>query len=477
MLASGAQVANIGWSTQFYRAACGSGVVPGIVLQDRVPSESGFSLFRDGAGLPASTEGVCNMPLYQIHEMQHAALAPMRMVAQAVHVLFSNPLLPFSYTHAAKSLVAGADLFERMTRQYLKPEFGLLTTHTDCAGTVAVHEEVVMRLPFCDLLHFARDCARKDDPKVLIIAPMSGHYATLLRGTVEAMLPDHDIYITDWINARDIPLSEGPFTLSDYVSYLRRFLAYLGPGVHTMGVCQPSVPMLAVVSLMAEDNDPNRPLSMVMMGGPIDTRCNPTEVNQFALTREISWFETKVVHAVPAGYPGRGRLVYPGFLQLSGFLSMNLERHADAHATYFGHLIRGDGDSAEKHREFYDEYLSVMDLPAEFYLETIREVFQKHSLPQGQMIIAGRPVRPEAITDVALMTVEGEKDDITGAGQTKAAHDLCCNIPERLHLHYYALKVGHYGIFNGRRWREEILPHVREFFRFAEKEQTRRRVL
>lgn len=440
-------------------------VAPGAAFIQDIAEQCKPRVKRLGRGQGTGVE----MALYQMHEMQHAVMAPMRLAAQTMHFMFSNPMLPFSYTKIAKSLVAGADLFERMTRQYLKPEFGLLTTHTECAGTVAVHEEVVMHLPFCDLRHFSRDCARADDPRVLIVAPMSGHYATLLRGTVEPMLPDHNVYITDWANARDVSLAEGPFTLTDYVSYIRQFLAFLGPGTHLMAVCQPSVPMLAAVSLMAEDKDIYRPNSMVMMGGPIDTRISPTTVNQFAEQREIEWFEKKVVHPVPAGYHGRGRMVYPGFLQLSGFLSMNLERHADAHATYFGHLIRGDGDSAEKHREFYDEYLSVTDLPAEFYLETINEVFKKHSLAENKLMIGGRLVRPEAITDVALLTIEGEKDDITGTGQTKAAHDLCKNIPEKMKIHHLAPKVGHYGIFNGRRWREEILPHVRAFYREHEK--------
>lgn len=411
--------------------------------------------------------------LYQLHEMQHAAVAPMRLMAQTVHAMFSHPWLPLSYTHTARSIAASAEVFERITRQYPKPAFNLPTTTID-GRPADVVEEVSLHLPFCDLLHFRRDLdgqavVREDHPRILVVAPMSGHYATLLRGTVEALLPDHDVYITDWHNAREVPARHGKFCLNEYVQYLREFLTHLGPNTHVMAVCQPSVPVMAAVSLMSEDKDPNRPASMILMGGPIDTRRSPTAVNEFADTHDMRWFETHVLHTVPIGYPGHGRLVYPGFLQLSGFMSMNMDRHMNAHLHYYRHLIRGDGDSAEKHREFYDEYLSVMDLPAEFYLDTIREVFKEHALPEGRLVLGDRRVAPEAITDVALMTVEGEKDDITGAGQTVAAHDLCRNLPDSLRKHHLQPKVGHYGIFNGRRWREEILPHVKEFIRAHDK--------
>lgn len=404
------------------------------------------------------------MPLYQLHEMHHAALAPMRLMAQTVHTVFSNPWLPTSYTGTARTISAAASLFERMTRQYPKPNFHLPFTVID-GHEVAVHENVELSLPFCDLLHFKREGLGRKDPRLLLVAPMSGHYATLLRGTVEALLPDHEVYITDWVNARDVPVSKGKFDLADYVDYVRAFLTHLGPDTHVMAVCQPSVPVLAAVSLMAEDDDPNRPASVILMGGPIDTRRNPTAVNEFAETKDMSWFEQQALHRVPLGYAGHGRLVYPGFLQLSGFMSMNVDRHVNAHLHYFRHLIRGDGENAQKHREFYDEYLSVMDLPAEFYLETVRTVFKDHALPKGELVLNGRRIDPGAITDVALMTVEGEKDDITGAGQTVVAHELCRNLPEPLHTHHLQPKVGHYGIFNGRRWREEILPHVRTFIR------------
>lgn len=400
--------------------------------------------------------------LYQFHEMHHAAVAPMRMLAQTVHTLFSHPWLPMSYTSSARSLAAGAELFERMTRQYAKPHFNLTSTQVN-GDTVTVTEDVVVRMPFCDLLHFSREGGPHGHPKVLLVAPMSGHYATLLRGTVEAMLPDHDVFITDWVNARDVPVSAGTFDFAAYVNYLRTFMEYLGPETTMMAVCQPSVPVMATVSLMCEDQDPNRPAAVVLMGGPIDTRRSPTAVNDFADEHSMDWFLDRVIHTVPVNYAGRGRRVYPGFLQLTGFMSMNMDRHVDAHMHYYRHLIRGDGDSAEKHRQFYDEYLSVMDLPADFYLDTIRAVFKEHSLPRGVLDVDGRRVNPAAITDVALFTVEGEKDDITGAGQTIAAHDLCTNLPADLHKHHLQPKVGHYGIFNGRRWREEILPHVREF--------------
>lgn len=426
---------------------------------------------RDGRHQGTAGQKVAGM-LYQIHEFQHAALSPMRFVAQAMQNVFSNPWLPLSYTHTARTLAAGAELFERMTRQYPKPPFGLDTTVV-AGRTVAVRERVALSLPFCNLLHFERAERDPDDPVILLVAPMSGHHATLLRGTVEALLPDHEVYITDWVNARDVPLAEGAFGLADYVDYVRAFLRHLGPDTHVMAVCQPSVPVLAAAALMAEDQDPYRPRSLVLMGGPIDTRRNPTEVNRFAESHPMEWFEQRVIHMVPIAYRGRGRLVYPGFLQLSGFMSMNLDRHVNAHLHYFRHLIRGDGDSAEKHRDFYDEYLSVMDLPAEFYLQTVRDVFKEHRLPQGTLHLRGRTVNPAAITDIALMTVEGEKDDITGPGQTVAAHDLCANIPKGLRQHHLQPKVGHYGIFNGRRWREEILPHVRAFIRFHERRDRR----
>jgi poly(3-hydroxybutyrate) depolymerase len=298
---------------------------------------------------------------------------------------------------------------------------------------------------------------------------MSGHFATLLRGTVETLLHEHDVYITDWIDTRHVSAAHGDFNLDDYIDLLVEFMEFLGPDTHVMAVCQPSVPMLCAVSLMAAEGNPNQPRSMTMMGGPIDTRVNPTKVNEVATHKPYSWFERTVIHSVPMGYAGHGRKVYPGFLQLHGFMSMNLERHVGEHVKLFQNMVKGDGDSAAQHREFYDEYLSVMDLPADYYLETIRKVFQEHHLPRGVMVSRGRKVDPGAIRHTALMTIEGEKDDITGIGQTKAAHDLCCNLAPEKHRYHLQPKVGHYGVFNGRRWREEVYPNVREFIRQHER--------
>ena len=302
-----------------------------------------------------------------------------------------------------------------------------------------------------------------NQPKLLIVAPMSGHYATLLRGTVETFLPHFDVYITDWADARMTPLAVGSFDLDDYIDYLREILEDLGPGVHTLGVCQPSVPLLAAVALMEASGDTSSPASMTLMGGPIDTRRSPTEVNKLAEKRGVEWFRRNCLHTVPFPYPGFGRQVYPGFLQLSGFMAMNLNRHVTAHFDMFNHLVAGDGDSAEKHREFYDEYLAVMDLAAEYYMQTVETVFVRHALPKGEMTHRGQPVDPTAIRKCGLLTVEGEKDDISGVGQTYAANELCVNIPEANKHYHLALGVGHYGVFNGSRFRKEIAPRVREF--------------
>lgn len=405
--------------------------------------------------------------LYQMHEMQHAAVAPMRLMAEAMQTLYTNPFVPVAYTRLGRTIAANAELFERTTRRYAKPTFDLPKTVKD-GIEVAVHEEVVYRKPFCSVLHFRRD-VQHDDPKLLIVAPLSGHWATLLRGTVEALLPDHDVYITDWHDARDVSLLDGRFDLDDYIDYIIDFARVLGPNVHLLGVCQPSVPVLAACSVMAAKDDPYQPLSMTLMGGPIDTRANPTQVNDLATAKPIEWFEKNVVHSVPLMYRGRGRRVYPGFLQLTGFMTMNLDRHVDAHTKLWRHLIQNDGDSATQHRTFYDEYLSVMDLPAEYYLQTIKTVFQDHALPEGTMTHRGELVTPWAIRKTALLTVEGEKDDITGIGQTQAAHTICTGIPDSMRQHHMQPKVGHYGVFNGRRWREEVMPHVRSFIRANDK--------
>jgi len=405
--------------------------------------------------------------LYHMYEMKHAALAPMRMAVEATEELFRNPYFPPSYTQFGRTLVAGCELVERITRHYGQPEFGIDSVRVD-GHDVAVSEEAVLAHRFCDLLHFRKDMTGTGagpGPKVLLVAPMSGHYATLLRGTVRQLLVDHDVYVTDWINAQDVPLSAGSFDLDDYIDYVIEFLRMLGPDVHVMAVCQPSVPVLAAVSLMAADGHMSKPRSVTLMGGPIDTRVNPTQVNDLAEKRPLAWFENTVIQRVPMGYPGWMRKVYPGFMQLTGFMTMNLDRHINAHMDLYNHLIEGDGDSAEAHRRFYDEYMSVMDLPAEYYLQTLKTVFMEHALPRGMMTWRGRLVEPQAMRRTALLTIEGEKDDITGQGQTRAAQDLCVNLPAGKKKHYTQPGVGHYGIFNGRRWREEIYPIVRDFIR------------
>lgn len=409
------------------------------------------------------------MPLYHAYEMTHAAIRPWRNATKMGMQTLRNPFNPFAHTPAAKQTAAAMEMFLSATKRYGKPEFGVEEVDVD-GVTVPVIEEKMIEMPFGDLVHFRRDheiVEKRGDAKVLIVAPMSGHFATLLRGTVQAMLKEHDVYITDWTDARDIPLSEGRFDLSDYIDYIRGFCEHLGKNgerCHVLAVCQPGVPVLAAAALMAEDKAPWRPASITLMGSPIDTRCAPTEVNELATTRPLSWFEKNVIVTVPWPNMGFMRRVYPGFLQLSGFMQMNLDRHMQAHVQQFNHLVRGDGDSAAAHNEFYDEYLAVMDMTAEFYLETIEVVFQTHALPEGKMLYRGeRLVKPEAITDIALMTVEGEKDDITGRGQTAAAHSLCSGLPKAKSLHYEQAEVGHYGVFNGSRWRKFIQPKVAEF--------------
>jgi poly(3-hydroxybutyrate) depolymerase len=401
---------------------------------------------------------------YQFYEMAHAALAPARAVSDAAHFVFRNPWNPLASTPLGRNISAAAELFERMTRRYGKPTFGLDEIEVD--GLVyPILEDVVWSRPYCNLLRFVRPDypPAHDQPKLLIVAPMSGHYATLLRGTVEAFLPHFDVHITDWADARMVPLAAGAFDLDDYIDHLRAMLDHLGPGVHTLGVCQPSVPLIATVALMEANDDPNAPASMTLMGGPIDTRRSPTEVNKLAERRGVEWFRRNCLHTVPFPYPGFGREVYPGFLQLSGFMAMNLDRHVNAHFEMFNHLVKGDGDSAEKHREFYDEYLAVMDLDAAYYMQTVETVFIRHALPKGQMTHRGAPVDLSAIRNCGLMTVEGEKDDISGVGQTYAAQELCVNIPPQRKLHHLQREVGHYGVFNGSRFRREIAPSIRKF--------------
>jgi poly(3-hydroxybutyrate) depolymerase len=410
--------------------------------------------------------------LYHLYELNHAMIAPMRAFAKWGEAALTDKSNPFAETVWAKNTVAAFDLFESLTRRYGKPAFDLDTT--EIAGReVGVTEKVVWEKPFCQLLHFERDLSgfsnRRKDPTLLIVAPLSGHYATLLRGTVEALLPTHNIYITDWTDARTVPLSEGGFALDDYISYLIEIAHFLGPAFHTLAVCQPSVPVLAAAGIMAAEKDPNRPLSMTLMGGPIDTRIAPTEVNELATKRGIEWFERNVIMTVPFPNPGAFRRVYPGFLQLGGFMAMNLDRHVSAHKDYFNHLVEGDGDNAAKHREFYDEYLSVMDMEADYYLQTVERVFCEHHLPRGLFTYKDAVVDLSAIDDIALMTVEGEKDDISGVGQTRAAHTLCTSLPDAKRMHWEQPGVGHYGVFNGSRWRKEIAPKITKFIKANEK--------
>ena len=406
---------------------------------------------------------------YQMYEMAHAALAPARAFSDASRFFFKNPMNPLTHTLFGRNVAASAELFERLTRRYGKPSFGLDSTMVE-GQRVAIVERVIWERPFCRLIHFERQITRlrHPQPKLLVVAPMSGHYATLLRGTVEAFLPDFDVYVTDWTDARMAPLAAGGFDLDDYIDYLIAIFRRLGSargdvGVHSLGVCQPAVPLIAAVALMEAANEAAVPASMTLIGGPIDTRRSPTAVNLLAERRGTEWFRENCLTRVPFSYPGIGREVYPGFLQLSGFMAMNLERHVDAHLDMFNHLVRGDGDSAEKHRDFYDEYMAVMDLDAAYYMQTIETVFVRHALPKGEMMHRDLPVDLTAIRRTGLMTIEGEKDDISGVGQTYAAQELCRNVPADRKVHHLQQGVGHYGVFNGSRFKSDIAPRIRDF--------------
>jgi poly(3-hydroxybutyrate) depolymerase len=421
--------------------------------------------FGGAPAVPGDTSVLVSTPLYWFYEMSHAALNPSRAWADATRLFFKNPGNPLAYTTFGKSVAAACELFERSTRRYSRPEWQINSTLVG-GERVPVRISTVWQRPFCNLINFERQFEhppKRPQPKLLIVAPMSGHYPSLLRGTVEAFLPNHDVYITDWVDARMVPLAEGPFDLDDYIDYLISMLHRLGGDTHVVAVCQPSVPVLAAAALMEADQDPCVPISMVLMGGPIDTRINPTAVNALAEQRGLDWFRTHVITKVPFPNPGFMRDVYPGFLQLNGFVSMNLDRHIEAHKQLFLNLVRGDGDSAQKHKEFYDEYLAVMDLAAEFYLQTVDTVFVRHALPKGEMYHRGRRVDPAAIKRVALFTIEGEHDDISGIGQTEAAHRLCVNIPPDRQAHWLQPGVGHYGVFNGSRFRAEIAPRISDF--------------
>jgi poly(3-hydroxybutyrate) depolymerase len=407
--------------------------------------------------------------LYALHEASFYASTPLRLAARAARDFWGSPLNPAAESDLGRRIHAGADLFSNVTRRYGKPDWRIDSVKIGQVD-VRVRPTVVWESPWARLIQFDRDMADMRragkfqlDPAVLIVAPLSGHYATLLRGTVEAFLPDHAVFIVDWINAREVSVLQGRFDFHDYIDHIRQMLTALGPRPNVVAVCQPGPPVLAAAALMAEDGDPSRPASMTFMGSPIDARLSPTVTNQLAEEKPFTWFQSNMIYTVPPPYPGMGRRVYPGFVQLASFMSMNAEKHQQAHQRYFQDLVKGDGDSTDKHLEFYDEYLSVLDLTEEFYLQTIDIVFQQHLLPKGQLTHRGRLVNPEAITDIGLMTVEGENDDISGIGQTQAAHGLCSSLPEALKEDYVQPDVGHYGVFNGRRFREEIYPRVRDF--------------
>ncbi len=404
--------------------------------------------------------------LYQLHELAHAAVTPMRVFVNTHRMFLESPWNFARDSIPSKFALASYDVFERLTRHYAKPKFGIKEVEID-GHTAQIKERHVVRKPFCQLKHFEKTCQSEPaitaQPRVLLVAPLSGHYATLLRGTVRTLLEDHDVYITDWRDAREVALAEGTFDLDDYIDYIIEFLQFLGPNVHVIAVCQPGPAVLAATSVMSKHDDPAVPSSLTLMGSPIDTRLSPTEPNLLATSKPLSWFEENVIMSVPFPHPGVMRRVYPGFLQLTGFMTMNLDRHLDAHQKLFQDLVAGDGDSVDQHKKFYDEYLAVMDLTAEYYLQTIEVVFQQHALPEGKMTHRGELVEPKAITQTALMTVEGEKDDISGVGQTQAAHDLCKNIPSDKKLKHVQSDVGHYGVFNGSRWRSEIAPKIRDF--------------
>jgi len=408
-----------------------------------------------------------NSHLYSLHEMQYAAMAPLKLFARMSKALHQSPISPLTYTHYGRNVAAAAEVFERVTHRYAKPDFGIAETLVN-GNKVAIEEQVVLEKPFCRLLHFKK-VGKIKQPRMLIVAPMSGHHATLLRGTVEALLPFLDVYITDWTDARNVASYHGEFHLEDYIDYTVDFTRHLGPDVHLLAVCQPSVPVMIAAAVMNEKKDPCAPRSMTLIGGPIDTRINPTKVNELAAKKPIEWFKSNVITRVPFNYPGFMRRVYPGFLQLSGFMQLNLDRHIDAHKDLFKHLVAGDGESAAAHRKFYDEYLSVADLPAEFYLDCIREVFQKHSLPKGEFKYKGKLVKPQAITTTGLLTLEGELDDISGLGQTEAAQTLCTGLAATKRRHYVQKGVGHYGIFNGRKFRENVVPIIVDFVKKMEK--------
>ena len=405
-----------------------------------------------------------NSGLYTMMEVYKANSAPLRAMMQSAQSWVNSPYHSISYSSLSRPLNAALELFERFTKEYPKPEFNI---HKTMVGNEEYYiaQETILQKTFCNLIHFRKFPQVTHLPKLLIVAPLSGHYATLLRGTVESALPFFDVYITDWANARDVPIGKGEFNFDDFIDYTIEFMTKLAPNLHVMAVCQPAVPVAAAVAIMSAENNksPNIPNSMILIGGPIDARKSPTQVNDYAASKEIHWFENNVITRVPINYDGYMREVYPGFLQLYGFMSMNMKRHIGEHMKLFQHLVEGDDDSTEVHKKFYDEYLAVMDLPAEFYLQTIKEVFIDHSLPQGLMVSRGRKVKLEAITKTALLVLEGELDDITGLTQTEAAIGLCSGIPAARKEYHLQKGVGHYGLFNGSKFRNNIMPLIKRF--------------
>jgi len=402
--------------------------------------------------------------LYDAYELQKSLLNSASSWASIGAELLNNPALPMGYFGTGPIMASALQVFAHLYEERGKPSFNITKVTVDGASH-AVRESVVLEKPFGALRHFKRRGLPKGAPKMLIVAPMSGHYATLLRGTVARLVENQEVWITDWADAKMVPLSAGRFDLDDYIDYLIDYLHFIGPGTHMLAVCQPSVPAFAAAAVMGAARDPFRPATLTMMGGPVDTRASPTSVNDVAMERPLSWFQNNVIATVPLNYPGAGRKVYPGFLQLAGFLSMNIESHMMSHYEMFKHLTLGDQESADATKRFYDEYLSVCDMTAEFYLQTIEHVFQRHTLPKGEFVHRGKPIDPGAIHDTALLAIEGERDDISGIGQTKAALDLAAELPARRKKYYLAKDVGHYGIFNGSKWRARIAPVVEDWIR------------
>ncbi len=399
--------------------------------------------------------------LYDLRETVLRAWEPWREVAATTAAALRSE--DTEVGTPARALLASLEFSERMSRAYVKPEFGLTSTIVD-GDEVAVRERPVYSKPFVTLIHFERDVTQSD-PRVLVLPPLSGHYSTLIRGTVEALLPQHDVYVADWTNAREVPVEAGRFDLDDYIDYVIEMIEFLGPGTHVLGVCQAAVPALAAVAIMEADRHPAPPTTLTVMAGPIDARVSPTEVNDFAVSHPMEFFKSVMVDRVPANHPGAGREVYPGFIQLTAFMGMNPGRHAEAFLRFYEDVLAGAEAPADAHRLFYDEYMAVMDMTAEFYVQTVKSVFQDFDLAKDEMVSRERPVDPSKITRVALMTVEGERDDICGIGQTEAAHRLASSLPDSMRRHLLQPGVGHYGVFSGRRWRNEIMPEVRDFIR------------